>query len=94
MEWFFVPALSLVSVKGISGNMFTLYVVVVEKSLKRIIWTYLLSLTFSDIFSFTVTCPVTIAAFYDESILHKKSICNLQGSAMNFLKEWSLCEYM
>ena len=90
MEWFFAAALSLVSVIGMTGNIFTIYVAVKEKLFKRIIWSYLLSLTFSDIFSFTVTCPVTITAFYDESVLQRRSICNLQGSAMNFLMGWSL----
>lgn len=94
MEWVFIAAMLLVSFIGIFGNVVSVFVVIKEKLFKRRIWFYLLSLLFSDIYSSTVTLPFTIAAFYDESILQIRSTCILQGSAMNFLMGWSLCEYM
>ena len=90
MDWYFIAALLLVSVIGIVGNIFAIFVVVQEKLYKQRIWSYLLSLSFSDIYSFCITLPVTAAAFYDENLLQRRSICILQGSSMNFLMGWSL----
>ena len=90
MDWYFIAALLLVSVVGMLGNIFAIFVVIKEKLFKQRIWSYLLSLSFSDIYSFCITLPVTAAAFYDENLLQRRSICILQGSSMNFLIGWSL----
>ena len=90
MEWVFVAILLLLSFVCMVGNIFAIFVILKEKLFKRRIWIYLLSLSCSDIYSLAITMPLTIAAFYDESILQIRSICILQGSTMNFLMGWSL----
>ena len=90
MEWVFIVAMLLISFIGIFGNVVSVFVVIKEKLFKRRIWFYLLSLLFSDIYSATVSLPLTVATFYDKSILQIRSICILQGSTMNFLMGWSL----
>ena len=90
MDWYFIAALLLVSVIGMLGNMFAIFVVVKEKLFKKRIWPYLLSLYFSDIYSFCITLPLIAAAFYDENLLERRSIYILQDSSMNFLMGWSL----
>ena len=90
MEWLFIMPLLLVFFLGMFGNSFSIFVIIKEKLFERRIWVYLLSLSFSDIYALTMTLPMAIAAFYDESILQIRSICILQGSTMNFLMGWSL----
>ena len=90
IEWVFIAAMLLISFIGIFGNVVSVFVVIKEKLFKQRIWFYLLSLLFSDIYSATVSLPLTVATFYDKSILQIRSICILQGSTMNFLMGWSL----
>lgn len=90
LDGIFIGLLSTVSAIGILGNLFALYTVINEKLLKKRLWYYLLSLSCSDIFSFVVISPLTIAGFYDDQLLNRYILCNLQGSTMNFLMGWSL----
>lgn len=90
VDGIFMGLFSVISLIGIMGNLFAIYVVIKGKLLKRRLWYYLLSLSCSDIFSFTVISPLTMVGFYNESLLHKRVLCNLQGSTMNFLMGWSL----
>ena len=86
----FIGFMLLVAVIGILGNVFTVYVMIKKKLLKGRLWYYLLSLSCSDIFSFTVIMPLTMLWFYHDEMDHKRFLCNLQGSSMNFLMGWSL----
>ena len=86
----FIGFMLLVAVIGILGNVFTVYVLIKKKLLKGRLWYYLLSLSCSDIFSFTVIMPLTMLWFYHDEMHHKRFLCNLQGSSMNFLMGWSL----
>ena len=90
IDGIFIGFMLLVAVVGILGNVFTVYVMIKKKLLKGRLWYYLLSLSCSDIFSFTVTMPLTILWFYHDEMHHKRFLCNLQGSSMNFLMGWSL----
>lgn len=81
----FIGFMLLVAVIGILGNVFTVYVMIKKKLLKGRLWYYLLSLSCSDIFSFTVIMPLTMLWFYHDEMHHKRFLCNLQGSSMNFL---------
>ena len=86
----FIGFMSLVAVIGILGNVFTVYVMITKKLLKGRLWYYLLSLSCSDIFSFATIMPLTMIWFYYDQLHHKRFLCNLQGSSMNFLMGWSL----
>ena len=90
LDVIFIGLLSIVSVIGILGNLFALYTVISGKLLKKRLWYYLLSLSCSDIFSFVVISPLMIAGFYDDRLLNRHILCNLQGSTMNFPMGWSL----
>ena len=90
LDGIFIGLLSIVSVIGVLGNLFAVYTVINGKLLKKRLWYYLLSLSCSDIFSFVVISPLTIAGFYDSQLLNRNILCNLQGSTMNFLMGWSL----
>ena len=58
----FIGFMLLVAVTVILGNVFTVYVMIKKKLLKGRLWYYLLSLSCSDIFSFTVIMPYTATA--------------------------------
>ena len=90
LDGIFIGLLSIVSVIGILGNMFAVYTVIKGKLFKKRLWYYLLSLSCSDIFSFMFISPLTISGFYDDKLLNRHILCNLQGSTMNFLMGWSL----
>ena len=89
-NWFFIGALLVISIFGILGNAFAIYVVIKKKLLTKTIWHYLLSLSFSDSFTLVVICPVVTAAYYDETILDNGLICNFNGTSISFLMAWSL----
>ena len=89
-NWFFIGALLVISIFGILGNAFAIYVVIKKKLLTKTIWHYLLSLSFSDSFTLVVICPVVTAAYYDETILDHGLICNFNGTSISFLMAWSL----
>ena len=90
LDGIFIGLLSIVSIIGILGNMFAVYIVINGKLFKKRLWYYLLSLSCSDIFSFMFISPLTISGFYDDNLLNRHILCNLQGSTMNFLMGWSL----
>ena len=89
-KWFFIGTLLIISIFGILGNAFVVYVVIKKRLLTKTRWKYLLSLSFSDNFTLIAICPVVIAAFYDETILDHRLLCNFNGTSISFLIAWSL----
>ena len=90
LDGIFIGLLSIDSVTGVLGNLFAVYIVIHGKLLKKRLWYYLLSLSCSDILSFVVVSPLTIARFYDDKLLHRHILYNLQGSTLSILMGWSL----